>query len=313
MVVSGYVDTLNFVSGFVWIGLIVLFAYLFYEHQVREKFPQNLILLLLLFDTILRSIWFFLSIDYNQFIITRIFNRMSILYQFTAISILMLMWLRALQITQMTYQISHHHLEENPDLDDESATNSEAKQTKGKSNPTRAVASGTTKPPVLDEAAVRAEAERKQTMRIRVALAVNVFTWCFILGTCFHGDSRWYAVNLIMLSTLCLAEAIITLTIGVRTSLMLQKELTPVFQASNINLTTQTKIKKNGLFYRLQEYCGCADFYSLYQLFFSKTESALGLQLQRDVLKTLLNVSFIVFIFFFVRSFSFIYETSAEE
>lgn len=304
MIIEGYNynDQVNFVSGFFWLALIILFAYLFYEHQVREKFPQNLILLLLLLDTCFRCAWFFLSIDYSSFIVTRIVNRMGILLQFTAISVLMLMWLRALQITQMSFQRNRRTLEGRSAVED-SGHPVDLKRSKQSSTGQIALRKKSTAQFLaIDEAAIRYDAERRQKTRIRFFSAANLIVWCFILGSTFSPDPSWYTVNLVMISGLCLVEALVTLIVGMRTSLMLQKELTPVFQASNMNLATQSKLK-------VVRCCGCADLYSLYQLFFSKSESALGLQLQRDVLKTLLTVSMVVFVFFFVRSFSFMYES----
>lgn len=329
--VVGYVYVVNFVSGFIWIFQLLLFAYLYYEHQLREKFPQNLILLLLFADTAFRCIWFFLYNDYRSTMYAILFNRTAMLLQFTAITVLMLMWLRALQITQITYALSHRHLDAPtplPDPDDAilDASDEEKSAKTAVQTPSRALnrnplknkkaqATSAVQGKVLDEVSIRAEAERKQKLRLRVAIFVNVCTWCFILGSCAARDETWYSANLIMISFLCSAEAVITLTIRVRTSLMLHKELMPVFQTTNTNLATQSRVRQrqSGSLCRLLEGCGCSDLYRLYQLFFSPSESALGLQLQRDVLKTLLNVSLIVFVFFFIRSFAFVYKPAAEE
>eukprot|EP00599_Poterioochromonas_sp_BG-1_P011344 CAMPEP_0173156942 /NCGR_PEP_ID=MMETSP1105-20130129/15219_1 /TAXON_ID=2985 /ORGANISM="Ochromonas sp., Strain BG-1" /LENGTH=328 /DNA_ID=CAMNT_0014074091 /DNA_START=189 /DNA_END=1172 /DNA_ORIENTATION=- len=258
-----------------------------------------------------------------------LFNRTAMLLQFTAITVLMLMWL--LQITQITYALSHRHLDAPtplPDPDDAilDASDEEKSAKTAVQTPSRALnrnplknkkaqATSAVQGKVLDEVSIRAEAERKQKLRLRVAIFVNVCTWCFILGSCAARDETWYSANLIMISFLCSAEAVITLTIGVRTSLMLHKELMPVFQTTNTNLATQSRVRQrqSGSLCRLLEGCGCSDLYRLYQLFFSPSESALGLQLQRDVLKTLLNVSLIVFVFFFIRSFAFVYKPAAEE
>jgi hypothetical protein len=292
MKVSGYTEEVNFISGFLWIPLIFLFAYLFYEHQVRKKFPQNVILFLLLVNTVLRCIWYFLSIDLRNEVYTFVINRTAILVQFTAVSLLMLMWLRALQITRLAYDLSHRHHEQHQ-------------------NAQRGIQSAP-----VDEATIRWEAEKKEKFRIRVAIFCNVTVWCFILGTCAAAlrNYDWYDANIILISILCLLEAVITLAIGLKTSLMLQRELAPVFLANNNNnLTNDTKSKNMGCLQSTKELCGCSDLYSLYLLFFSKTESALGLQLQRDVLKTLLNVTLVVFVFFLIRSFSFMYRPVADE
>jgi hypothetical protein len=49
----------------------------------------------------------------------------------------------------------------------------------------------------------------------------------------------------------------------------------------------------------------CRAIVELYSLFFDRDHSALGLQLQRDVLRSVLTVSFIVFLFFALRAFAF--------
>ena len=233
--------------------------------------------------------WFFLSVNSKSELYTVLINRMAILLQFTAISLLMLMWLRALQITRLTYDLSHRYHEQHLNAQ-----------------------KGIQSAPV-DEATIRYEAQEKEKFRIRLAVFCNVATWCFILGTCAIGSDNWYDANIIMISVLCLAEAVITLTIGLKTSLMLQKELAPVFLANNVNITSDTKSRNLGWFQSAKDFCGCSDLYSLYLLFFSKTESALGLQLQRDVLKTLLHVTLVIFVFFLIRSFAFMYRPTADD
>jgi hypothetical protein len=279
-----YVDTIDLVSGFIWILLIFLFVYLFYEHQIRKKFPQNLIIFFLLADSVFRCIWFFLSVHYEHAVYTLIINRIAILLQFTAVSVLMLLWLRALQITQLTYELNHHR--------------------------NKLVNQKSPKPLHYDESTIREEAEKREKLRTQIAVICNALTWIAVIVTCAITDERLDELNINILSILCLLEAFVTMGIGIKTSLMLQREMAPVFVTNNRNITNDNKSKDVGYCQSMKDVCGCSSLYSLYQLFFSKTESALGLQMQRDVLKTLLHVTFVVAIFFTIRSFCFTYHST---
>ncbi len=57
----------------------------------------------------------------------------------------------------------------------------------------------------------------------------------------------------------------------------------------------------------------CSEVYYLYLLFFSKRNAAYGLQIQREILRNLLIVSTICFIFFLIRSVAFGYTYLIEE
>ena len=305
--IQDYNDLVNFVSGFIWIPFFFLFLYLFFEHHSRRKFPQNLILGLLTTNIFLRCIWFFFCIDYKGEDGVRLVNRLAILVQFTAISVLMLMWMRALQITRLSYAMLRTKAQGN------SAEKTDLRVLQHS----------------LDNKDIHAAAEKEQKLKIRFIVIVNIVTWLFvILSTLVVGrDYLWYDINIIALSTLCLCEAVVTLVIGLRTSMALQRELAPVFVNSAAGGNANSKIGVPGsskvgnsyyesvvsLFQSSCNFCGCYDLFSLYQLFFSKAESVLGLQLQRDVLRTLLNVTLICFVFFVIRSFGFAYHPLADE
>ncbi|RYY84547.1 hypothetical protein EON63_09025 [archaeon] len=88
-------------SGVIWIPYCFLLLYLFYEHRSRYKFPQDLILLLLCISAVIRCIWYFCYGPYATYLTFIVLNRLAILFQFAAVSVLMTMWARALTLTSM--------------------------------------------------------------------------------------------------------------------------------------------------------------------------------------------------------------------
>jgi hypothetical protein len=105
---NDYDSSVCFVSGIIWIPYTLSLFYLFREHQLRKKYPQNVIVLLMAFGSCFRCVWFFFSKADSEKIWMLVINRVAILLQFTALWILILMWYRALQITQISYTKLHN-------------------------------------------------------------------------------------------------------------------------------------------------------------------------------------------------------------
>jgi hypothetical protein len=286
-----------FGSGIIWIPYSILMYSLYREHQQRKKFPQNVILWLLTANVIIRCIWFFLYPQYATEIIMVVMNRVAILLQFSALSILILMWVRALEITSLANKMSKA----------ETLALNQQSQRAGSNMPS------SERPRSLksshNDALLRLEAEKKQRIYIRGVLLFNLVIWAVILGSLADDSVQWYHINLIAISLMCWIEACITLVIGLRTALALQKELSATLAISNADLNQGQHRVETGWKGALYCLCCCTCLGPFYRLFFAskrKGQSQYGLQIQRDVVKTILTVSVIVFFFFFLRSLAFL-------
>eukprot|EP01031_Cornospumella_fuschlensis_P036819 gene36819-44663_t len=102
---TGYNNQVYLYSGVVWVPYCFLLLYLFFEHRNRHKFPQDLILFLLFTSAVIRCIWYFCYAPFGTYITFIVLNRLAILFQFAAVSVLMTMWARALTITSMADKI----------------------------------------------------------------------------------------------------------------------------------------------------------------------------------------------------------------
>lgn len=396
---GNYSVTANFVSGILWIPYTLFLVYLFYEHHKREKFPQNLIMLLLAVGAAFRTVWFMGCRLYQTTIAFLVINRIAILLQFSALAVLILMWMRALKITQIAYTKQPSSLlpssasfaGNRAPKDRDQSTQSPAALTQSPSRQSNS--SSLQRQTTLTQASRQALMFKQVEAQFqRLVWYVGVFVavvWLSILlsllgDTDYHrsSSSQYFQANIIMISTLCLCEAFFTLIVGFRTALALQKELAPVFVSSSAtqapgagskhshltaatpsgllarsgNYGASSSIAGRGLktggssgdlvalgggahderllsqgsdaghercWHRalccgvrgggksccaaLLDCCGFRAFLSLYRLFFTRSQSALGLQLQRDVLRSLLSVSLIVFVFFFLRAFGFLF------
>lgn len=304
-----YNDSICFVFGLIYIPYTILFFYLFYEHHQRRKYPQNVIMLLLALGAVFRTVWLFGFSQYLSTMLFLIINRVAILLQFTALTILILMWLRALQITKIVSTKGNH-------VEPISALSFNSNQS------ANAI-------PIERETAQIYQYKQVEMIYMRYArfsAAFTVIIWIVLLVSLAGDDAdsnrRFYNANVIMISSICLLQAVFTLVVGIRTALVLQKELTPVFLSSHgdiINNNNRNYSQDSDSPYSLYSWyscrhcfhqcvdsCGLQSLIDLYRLFFYRTESALGLQLQRDVLRSLLTVSFVTFVFFFLRALGFL-------
>lgn len=324
---SSYIEYFFFCSGVCWIPYTGFLLYLTYEHYTRAKFPQDFILLLLTLSAGIRCTWYFLYNDYASFITVIILNRVAILFQFAAISILMTMWVRALIITSIADKIHRNSLSQQNAVilkgaADASGTLIRPSQTGTLSQPhtsqphtpqpvkmntlvlnLRRAPMSVEKVRELEEkhqqAVIKFETEKLQQHFVFATMTVNFIVWAIILGSLAQRLDSWYEVNLICIGVLCLLEAVVTLVIGFRVAFLLQKELSPVFQAgagtySADTTATGAAAGTKGL---------CAGLVSLYALFNGNVNKSL--QLQRDVLKTVINVTMVIFVFFLLRSVAF--------
>lgn len=316
--IHDYSNACNFISGVLWVPYTFFLFYLFYEHHVREKFPQNMIMLLLAMGSVVRTVWLFGAHAYQPSIPFLILNRLAILLQFTALAVLILMWLRALQITKIAYA------KQNTESTTAALSFHSPQLVRVDSHHSEYSNSGHLSRPSEHRSSMHALMFREvETRHRKVVKYAGVFIFCIwvVILVSLIGDVQVghtdYDANVIMISSLCLMEAVFTLVVGLRTAVILQKELAPVFLTSSAvkgrRGMTQTRLMSHdseagqplslrGMCSQMIDCCGMRAFVNLYRLFFYRSDSALGLQLQRDVLRSLLTVSFVTFIFFFLRA-----------
>ena len=97
---TGNITWIFFFSFLFWIPYTIFMFYLFYEHNIRKQYPQDFIILLFAVGCLCRCLWFGLYSDFGHYNAMQVLNRVAILFQFSAISLLLLMWSRALKVSE---------------------------------------------------------------------------------------------------------------------------------------------------------------------------------------------------------------------
>jgi hypothetical protein len=253
-----------FISGLVWIFYSILLLYLFHEHNKKFRYPQNIIILLLAFSAIFRTIWFFVYPSYGYLLYAKIFNRVAILWQFSALSVLVLMWSRAVKI--MPFAI------------------------KKLSQKARKIFQFPN-----EETNIAELYERRIRIYHRVAFLVNIAAWAFILGSLANDSDTWYRTNITALSALCMIEAIVILVVGVNTGYKLQREIAPIYVSA-------TEVPA-GIVEPRQTCLGTTC--RLVSFIYRSNSGNRGLQIQKQILKTLLTTATILSVLFLIRSIVF--------
>lgn len=78
----------------------LLLYFLTLEHVWRRNFPHYFIMGLFSLGATLRTLWFLLASIYGKaFVVFMIINRAAILFQFSGLSVLILMWARCIKVT----------------------------------------------------------------------------------------------------------------------------------------------------------------------------------------------------------------------
>lgn len=273
-----------FYSGVVWIPYTFFFLYLFYEQYGPRRYPQYLIALCLFMCSLFRCVWF---LGYDVYHITLAFvviNRIAILFQFSAISLLILMWSRVLQVSVKRPKIIRAMRQRSQDVVSPLA-GSVTLSTDG----------------ALSSAASGDENALAKTLNTYywVTIAVNVVVWLFILITIILSTKVYpvlYQENIFFIAFLCLAEAVVILSVGVRTGLRISRELNKA-NAGNSKAPSEDR----GC---LAVWCSC--FHDFYLLFFNSAGPRTRLNVQAQAIKKLLLISVIMFVLFSLRSLSYI-------
>jgi len=346
-------------SGYIWIPYVLLLIYLYSEHIARGRNLQSNIILLITIGAVLRCIWFILAPQYAAQIGMVFINRLAILMQFSSISILILMWSRAIKISQWTDReyhrmlskdnnsnihskviqsndddavINNHHLDEQFSKNDNSIFSMAATMNMS----TTSVISRTIAEVLAAFKAAHQRATSKLTSEkvfkgyLSVTVIVNIAVWILLLFTFFIGSSQyWYNFNIVAISLASLVAALVTFIEGLRISISLQKTLSPVYvnnDGSSAHIDQERGLCNDSLccccigsqYSHRIETCinsciGCCGVYSLLRfVFHSQSQQQLlisnqGLYMQKEVLKMILSVTFIISFFFMVRSFGFMY------
>lgn len=346
-------------SGYIWIPYVLLLIYLYSEHIARGRNLQSNIILLITIGAVLRCIWFILAPQYAAQIGMVFINRLAILMQFSSISILILMWCRAIKISQWTDReyhrmlskdnnsnihskviqsndddavINNHHLDEQFSKNDDSIFSMAATMNMS----TTSVISRTIAEVLAAFKAAHQRATSKLTSEkvfkgyVSVTVIVNIAVWILLLFTFFIGSSQyWYDFNIVAISLASLVAALVTFIEGLRISISLQKTLSPVYvnnDGSSAHIDQERGLCNDSLccccfgsqYGHRIETCinsciGCCGVYSLLRFVFHfQSQQQLlisnqGLYMQKEVLKMILSVTFIISFFFMVRSFGFMY------
>eukprot|EP01038_Epipyxis_sp_PR26KG_P013841 gene13841-18564_t len=272
----------------------------------------------------------------------QIINRLAILMQFSAVSVLLLMWSRVLKISRLADKLKAASTQ-----DTGNPRNTRTNSTGNSSSNSAADPSsiGTISTPlhihVVDpyhqpvfpqspnaiaettsQELIRRKIESRQKRYVRLVILLNLIVYGLILGSLAVENKPttnpspnfdWYDVNIMMLSLLCMLEAVMVLFVGVRTALKISNELSPVYMTSNSNFDHHHQSNNVGDLYHIQDYfTTCFGLSRLWYFLIRSDHSRLsayrgGLQVQKEVLRTLLSVSAIACLFFVIRSFGFMY------
>jgi hypothetical protein len=318
----------QFYSGLVWMPYVLLMAYLFYEQLKFMRYPQYLIMFFLLAGCVLRCIWF-TGYMYSDMIGYLTINRVAILCQFTALSLLIMMWARILKVTSVNTAVRAVQQQaptktplpidiEFPDGSDDlvsmattssahSSTafysrngfgsgNARAKNKKELTNSAGGLNS-LSEPLQLWGRTNHLESEWERQSRIYFwgMVVANVLVWILILLSIILSTENYpelYAYNIMLISLLCLVETLIIMSVGLSTGLRITRDLSPVF----LNDENQSRF-----------HCPCRTL-SLWCSILTlccKQPASFDLHMQGKAVQKLLRISSLIAFFFLLRSIGF--------
>ena len=297
-------QAIEFYSGIAWIPYCLLFCALFYEQFTLRRYPQYIIILFLLCGNIFRCIWFLGSYSNKSYIGYLTVNRLAILFQFSALSLLILMWARILKVSSTLGMDRPNALvispmaQENAEFGSSTQPNSDVNNIYFP-NPTVSNAQGVQ----------RKEFKIIYYERIYLwsTIVINILVWVFMLTSIIlsvRGFPALYNVNILLITFLCLAEALIIFFVGLSTGLRISRELSPVF----LNVRANSSQQDGGVLRQI---------YSSMRLCFSSlgiicvAPDTYQLHSQAKAVQKLLRVSSVIGLFFILRSVCFAYRVFA--
>lgn len=296
------------ISAIIWVPYAFLLFYLFREHLSRGRNLQSNILFFLAAGSVFRCVWFW--IDYNvYYVVSEVVNRFALLLQFSGISLLMVMWSRAIAISKMT-DAAYNESEKANEIENGRDTVLEDIRGARLQRYRDAMQS------------VMARLTGMSTFQnyVVVAVAMNIIVWGFVLGSLADQSQLWYNINIIGISMASLLAALGTLAVGLWVSVALHSALRPVY-VSQQGSTTYTPAQKlrcvcMGRYgagcERILDCCGLCSLYA-FIFNYQQSDTRQGLQMQREVLKVILSVSTISSLFFLLRSLCFMYRPIIRE
>ena len=175
---------------------VLCLVYLCYEQTAASRYPQNVIVFVLALGMFCRSIWFFGAANYQRGLLAFEFlNRIAILCQFTAMSLLIEMWTRIGR---------HGTRNEGMKYSDRANVESTDLKQKQKRNKTNAPTS------------------------IFYLFGINLVVWIIIFVTLGLSNGRkneLYTYSIVCLASACFIEAVWVLFIGLQTAIRIDKRI----------------------------------------------------------------------------------------
>jgi hypothetical protein len=287
-------DWIMLISGVVWIPYCLLMLYLFYEQFKYRRFPQYIIIFCLFLGNCFRCIWFLAFESTHNELGMAFINRIGILFQFTALTLLLMMWSRVLRVSNR----SHSNLAE---MTAKLKISAPEPPTTDAITPASSLQNGASSPPPTSKISQEFESASKSVNYILwVTVMVNIIVWFIVLLTIGVSTGRsFYNINITMLAGVCFFEGMIIMIVGISTGLRISRELSPVF--ISWRLGTQEAQKTRCM--RLYEF-----MVEIYSLFFAQSSNrSHRLHAQAEAIQRLVLVSSIIAFFFFIRSFAFLY------
>lgn len=194
-------------SGVVWVPYTIFLFYLFYEQLQAKRYPQYIILLFLALGTITRCAWFFgSSTGSKSELVYTVLNRLAILFQFTAMSMLILMWSRVVKIKSSGPTLTKSLLFDNED-------------------PQARCIVGTL---------------------LAINMLTWLFVISTNIGAELKHSEKLYDANIVLLAALCFMEAITIFSVGLYTGLRISRELTPVYMTGGSGGSVSVSIQAKG-------------------------------------------------------------------
>lgn len=212
----------SLISGIFWIPYIILLFYLYKEHYSRGRNLQGHIILLLSFGAIFRCVWYWIYPFYGKYTYVLAINRIAILLQFSAVTLLVLMWCRALKISKWTDK-EYKNLSKNKIIMNNNSNDGALDHHKNDNK--YYIDSLRT---ANENAMKKTTSQNKFLIYQIIVIIINLIAWGLVLGT-IGTYGFWYDFNIISISMAFAIIAFITLIAGLRISKSLHLSLLPVY------------------------------------------------------------------------------------
>lgn len=285
-----------FVSALLWVPYTFYLFYCFWQSRKRNLFPQAFIHFLLAMGTAVRCIWFYLAAYYVGSPGIDTLNRIAILLQFSAVTLVMLMWSRAFKMAEIND--GNRRSRQPSSLGRSGTGHGLAPLAHGSTNGMSSSgmnALGANK--VIEAQRLRMVAQHHVMLQRKfICLALNFIVWFVILFTLLYHFSYshmtlLYQSSEVFLSCCCLFVSIGILVIGMNNYNRIRSELQPVYVLAGTK--EETKHVFTAFLRFLLGYLDIANEHTL--------------QAQTQILRTICKVSIVVSVFYAIRAFLYIW------